>query len=63
LSTATSRAKKLDARFKREMTETVEGMRATSLMDEEAHKLTMRDLELAPPAGRSADGSGNPGDA
>ena len=36
--------KKLDARFKREMTETIEGMRATGLMDEEAYKLTMRDL-------------------
>jgi hypothetical protein len=42
--------KKLDARFKREMTETIEGMRATGLMDEEAYKLTMRDLKLAPPA-------------
>ena len=47
--------KKLDARFKREMTETIERMRETGLMDEEAYKLTMRDLKLAPPAenGRS----------
>jgi putative transcriptional regulator len=39
--------KKLDARFKREMTETVEDMRATGIMDEEAYKLTMRDLNRA----------------
>jgi putative transcriptional regulator len=47
---ASASKKKLDARFKREMTETIEGMRATGLMDEEACKLTMRDLKLAPPA-------------
>ena len=42
--------KKLDARFKREMTETVEGMRSTGIMDGEAYKQTMRDLNRAPPA-------------
>jgi putative transcriptional regulator len=42
--------KKLDNRFKREMTETVEGMRSAGIMDEDAYKLTMRDLNRAPPA-------------
>jgi putative transcriptional regulator len=42
--------KKLDDRFTREMTETVEGMRSVGIMDEEAYKLTMRDLNRAPPA-------------
>lgn len=42
--------KKLDDRFTREMTETVEGMRAAGVMGEEAYKLTMRDLNRAPPA-------------
>ena len=40
--------KKLDDRFRREMTETVEGMRSCGLMSEDDHKLTMRDLNRAP---------------
>jgi putative transcriptional regulator len=47
----TSAAKKnLDYRFTREMTETAEGMRSVGVMDEEAHKLTMRDLNRSSPA-------------
>jgi putative transcriptional regulator len=42
--------KKLDDRFKREITEAAEGMRSVGVMDEEAYKLTMRDLNRAPPA-------------
>ena len=34
----------LAARFAREMTETVEGMRAVGVMDDSTYKLTMRDL-------------------
>ena len=37
-------------RFTREMTETIEGMRAVGVMDEEAYKLTMHDLNGGPPA-------------
>ena len=42
--------KKLDDRFTWEITETVEGMRSIGVMDEEAAKLTMRELNRAPPA-------------
>jgi putative transcriptional regulator len=42
--------KKLDDRFRREMTETVEDMRSAGIMTEEAYKLTMRDLNRDPPA-------------
>jgi putative transcriptional regulator len=42
--------KKLDDRFTREMTETVEGMRASGIIGEDDFKLTMRDLNRAPPA-------------
>src|ERR1700733_15301760 len=38
-----------DDRFAREMTETADGMRRVGVMDEAAHKLTMRDLKRAPP--------------
>jgi len=44
------RKKRLDDRFTRDMTETVEGMRAAGIMDAEAPRLTMRDLNRAPPA-------------
>ncbi len=46
----TKTKKKLDDRFTREMTETAEGMRSVGVMDEAAYKLTMRDLNRAPPA-------------
>ena len=46
----TKAKKKLDDRFTREMTETAEGMRSAGVMDEAAYKLTMRDLNRAPPA-------------
>jgi putative transcriptional regulator len=46
----TKAKKKLDDRFTREMTETAEGMRSVGVMDEAAYKLTMRDLNRAPPA-------------
>ena len=36
-------------RFVQEMTETVEGMRRSGVMDEETFKLTMRDINRAPP--------------
>jgi hypothetical protein len=39
--------KKLDYRFKREMTAAAEGMRSVGVMDEEAYKLTMRNLTPA----------------
>ena len=45
----TKAKKTLDDRFTREMTETVEGMRSAGVMDEAAYKLTMRDLNRAPP--------------
>ena len=35
-----------DARFAREMTEAAEGMRRVGVMDQTAHKLTMRELNL-----------------
>ena len=38
-----------DDRFAREMTETADGMRRVGVMDEAAHKLTMRDLKRAAP--------------
>ena len=38
-----------DARFAREMTEAAEGMRRVGVMDETAHKLTMRELGRAAP--------------
>jgi putative transcriptional regulator len=38
-----------DKRFKDEMSETVEGMHRLGLIDDAAHKLTMRDLNRAPP--------------
>lgn len=38
-----------DDRFTREMTEAAEGMREAGVMDEAAHKLTMRELNRAAP--------------
>ena len=38
----------LDARFTREMMETVDGMRAVGVMDEPTYKRTMRDLNRSP---------------
>jgi len=38
-----------DDRFAREMTETADGMRRVGVLDEAAHKLTMRDLNRAAP--------------
>jgi len=38
-----------DDRFTREMTEAAEGMRRVGVMDDAAYKLTMRDLNRAPP--------------
>ena len=38
-----------DDRFAREMTETADGMRRVGVMDEAAHKLTMRELNRAAP--------------
>lgn len=38
-----------DKRFKDEMSETVDGMHRLGLMDDAAYKLTMRDLNRAPP--------------
>ena len=38
----------LAARFAREMTETVAGMRAVGVMDEPTYKQTMRDLNRSP---------------
>ncbi len=38
----------LDARFTREMMETVNGMRAVAVMDEPTYKQTMRDLNRSP---------------
>ena len=38
----------LDARFAREMMETVDGMRAVGVMDEPTYKQTMRDLNRSP---------------
>jgi putative transcriptional regulator len=40
--------KKLDERFTREMTETAAGLHAIGVMDGEAYKLTMRDLNRTP---------------
>jgi putative transcriptional regulator len=42
--TKTENKAELNARFAREMTETVEGMRAGGIMDEPTYKQTMRDL-------------------
>jgi putative transcriptional regulator len=38
-----------DDRFTREMTEAAEGMRRVGAMDVATHKLTMRDINRAPP--------------
>ena len=42
--TKTETKAELNARFAREMTETVEGMRAGGIMDEPTYKRTLRDL-------------------
>jgi len=47
MTTETKQA--FDDRFAWEMTETADGMRRVGVLDEAAHKLTMRDLNRAAP--------------